>query len=139
MSTIITTEEILTPEETDEIVEFLAEANSKVGLNWSPEHIHVLAREHGRVIGGLVGATNWQWLYIRLLAVDPSARAAGIGTKLMETAEKEAYRRGCTHAHVDTFSFQALPFYQKRGYTIFGQLPDYPETHTRYFLFKQLG
>ena len=33
--------------------------------------------------------------------------------------------------------FQALSFYQKLGYQIFGQLEDYPVGHTRYFLQKR--
>ena len=39
---------------------------------------------------------------------------------------------------MDTFSFQARPFYEKLGYRVFGQLPDYPRGQTRYFLAKAL-
>ncbi len=35
-------------------------------------------------------------------------------------------------------SFQALPFYQKLGYTVFGQLDDLPIGHQMYFLQKAL-
>ena len=35
-------------------------------------------------------------------------------------------------------SFQALGFYQKRGYTVAGQLDGYPPGHTKYFLRKEL-
>ena len=37
----------------------------------------------------------------------------GYGTKLMCMAEDEARKRGCHAAHLGTYSFQALPFYQK--------------------------
>jgi hypothetical protein len=40
--------------------------------------------------------------------------------------------------HLDTMSFQALPFYQKQGYTVFGILEDLPEGHRRYYLRKDL-
>ncbi len=62
----------------------------------------------------------------------------GYGRILLLAAEEEAVRRGCRHAHVDTMSFQALPFYLKHGYTIWGELPDMPAGHTRYFLKKAL-
>jgi hypothetical protein len=38
---------------------------------------------------------------------------------------------------LDTFSFQARPFYEKLGYEVFGQLEDYPRGHSRYFLQKR--
>lgn len=55
---------------------------------------------------------------------------------LMRTTEREAVARGCAHAHLNTFSFQARPFYEKLGYQVFGQLRDYPSGRTRYFLCK---
>jgi hypothetical protein len=39
---------------------------------------------------------------------------------------------------VDTIDFQALPFYQKLGYTGWGRLDDLPPGHVRYFLKKDL-
>ena len=49
-----------------------------------------------------------------------------------------AARRGCHRASLDTTSFQALPFYLKHGYAIWGQLDDFPIGHSRYFLKKAL-
>jgi GNAT superfamily N-acetyltransferase len=62
----------------------------------------------------------------------------GLGSRLMADAEQEALRRGCDSAHLMTGSFNALPFYQKRGYTIFGELSDMPPGHTQYFMCKKL-
>jgi len=53
-------------------------------------------------------------------------------------AEREAIARGCGSAFLDTFSFQALPFYVSLGYKVFGELADYPLGHRRYFLRKSL-
>jgi hypothetical protein len=39
---------------------------------------------------------------------------------------------------LDTMSFQALDFYLKLGYTVFGRLDDLPEGHSRIFLKKAL-
>jgi hypothetical protein len=35
-------------------------------------------------------------------------------------------------------SFQAQPFYEKQGYTVFGVLEDLPDGHKRIFLKKDL-
>ena len=55
----------------------------------------------------------------------------------MQSAQHEAHLRGCRHAYLDTFDFQALGFYQKLGYELFGHLDDYPPGHTKYFLQKR--
>ena len=99
----------------------------------------VFVREaDNQVVGGLVGNTYWGWLYIANLWLGDNLRGEGIGTRLMTMAEDEARGRGCRHAHVDTLDFQALPFYQKLGYTVWGQLDDLPPGHVRYFLKKDL-
>ena len=59
-------------------------------------------------------------------------------TQLMSAAETEARRRGCHHALLDTFDFQARPFYEQLGYVAFGELEDFPRGHSRYFLSKHL-
>ena len=75
---------------------------------------------------------------MELLAVPESMRGQGIGTELMRRAEREAVVRGCRNAWLDTFEFQARPFYEKLGYTCFGELADYPPGFSRYFLRKAL-
>jgi GNAT superfamily N-acetyltransferase len=90
----------------------------------------------GTICGGLDGNTYWDWLFVRQLWVDPAHQRSGHGTALMLAAEREAKSRGCQKAHLDTFDFQALPFYQKLGYSIFGTLGEFPSGHTRYFLMK---
>lgn len=89
------------------------------------------------ILGGLLGYTHWRWLFVQNLWVAESLRKLGYGRMLMQSAEQEALGRGCRHAYLDTFDFQALGFYQKLGYQIFGQLDDYPPGHTKYFLQKQ--
>jgi GNAT superfamily N-acetyltransferase len=92
----------------------------------------------GRIVGGLVGLTGWKWLHIDLLWVDDVHRGMGVGTDLLRTAEQEAASRGVRHVDLDTFDFQAKPFYEREGYTVFGILEDYPPGHTRYFMRKDL-
>jgi GNAT superfamily N-acetyltransferase len=92
----------------------------------------------GAVVGGLLGHTRWRWLYIAKLWVDESARGQGVGARLMEAAEDLARSRGCTDVSLDTFDFQARPFYEKLGYELFGTLEGYPPGSRQYYLRKRL-
>jgi GNAT superfamily N-acetyltransferase len=96
-----------------------------------------LRDEAGEVMGGLWGSTGYGWLYTQMLLVPESLRGQGVGQQLMQQAEDEARRRGCHHAWLDT-QFGARGFYEKLGYTAFGQLPDYPPGFARSFLSKAL-
>ena len=57
----------------------------------------------------------------------------------MKRAELYAVERDCTDAYLDTFSFQAGPFYEKLGYRVFGTLENHPAGHLYYFMTKKLG
>jgi GNAT superfamily N-acetyltransferase len=92
----------------------------------------------GAIVGGVHGNSGWSWLYISDLWVSETVRGSGYGNALMRRAEQEARNRGCTNIYLDTFSFQAVDFYLKLGFTIFGELPDFPPGHKRVFLQKNL-
>lgn len=98
----------------------------------------IVRANDGTVVGGLLGETFWDWLHINILWLREDLRGQDLGSDLMGMAEAEALKRGCHSVFVDTMSFQALPFYEKLGYTVWGQLEDFPPGHTRYFLKKQL-
>jgi ribosomal protein S18 acetylase RimI-like enzyme len=135
----IRTETQLRPEEKDGIVQFLNDHNEALGLIYQPHAINLLLIDEAENIrGGLLGSTNWGWLRIDILAVDPLLRGQNWGTKLMHRAEREAVERACTMAYVDTFSFQAPAFYERLGYEVFGKLDNFPTGHSRLFLKKAL-
>jgi GNAT superfamily N-acetyltransferase len=90
------------------------------------------------IVGGVIGATYWDWLYIDLLWLKDELRGRGHGHRLLTLAEQEARKRGAKNAYLDTFSFQAPDFYTQHGYQVFGELLDFPVGHQRYFFTKQL-
>ena len=101
--------------------------------------VAVLIRdEAGATIGGLSGYTSYRWMFIELLFVPEHLRGQNIGTKLMAQAEAHARSLGLVGIWLDTFSFQARPFYEKLGYSVFGTIEDYPPGGARYFLSKTL-
>lgn len=133
----ITTTDHPTPEQRDVIVGGLVAYNDAAAQREHYGEVAVLAHSGDQLVGGLLGFTSWNWLFIKQLWIDETFRGRGLGRQLIAAAEAEAVRRGCAHVHCDTFGFQALPFYQKLGFEIFGQLADYPPGHTRYFLQKR--
>jgi GNAT superfamily N-acetyltransferase len=90
------------------------------------------------IVGGVLGEVYWGWLYVDLLWVQDDLRGRGYGHRLMTVIEQQAQQRGAKNAYLDTFSFQALDFYERQGYQVFGELEDYPPGHQRYFLKKRL-
>ena len=133
----ISLEENPDPADLDVIERALVEHNEARSepRNYSPLAIF-LRNGEGQIVGGLRGLTVWGWLFVSQLWVAEDLRGQDYGTRLMEAAEQEARTRGCHSAYVDTFSFLALDFYQKVGYTVFGTLEGFPTGHTRYFLKK---
>ena len=91
-----------------------------------------------RKLAGLTGETFGNWLCIRFLFVSEQLRGKGIGSGLLEAAEREAKQRGCKYAFVDTFSFQAPAFYKKHGYREVFTLKEYPYTGKRHYYTKEL-
>ena len=98
----------------------------------------VLQSPDQEVVGGVIGATYWDWFYLDLMWIKEELRGCGYGHRLMTLAEDEARQRGAKNAYLDTFSFQAPDFYKQHGYQVFGELQDFPPGHQRYFLRKQL-
>jgi GNAT superfamily N-acetyltransferase len=106
---------------------------------WKPERLGFFANDaQGQFLGGIYGIVSRGWLYLDGLAVIEAARHQGLGSRLLHALEEEARQRGCHHVWLETYSFQAGPFYERHGYTIFGTLPDYPLGHSRYFMQKAL-
>jgi GNAT superfamily N-acetyltransferase len=68
---------------------------------------------NGRLIGGLAGQLYWNVLYIELLWLEEGERTRGLGSRLMQEAEKRARRA-------------------------VGRIRDYPRGESRIFLIKEL-
>ena len=103
------------------------------------EPLAVFARDrNGVLVGGVHGHVNWTWLHVALFWISAAQRRQGLGSSLLRAIETAAIERGCTQAHLDTFSYQARPFYERHGYALFATLEDYPPGHQRFFLRKVL-
>ncbi|MDP3853816.1 N-acetyltransferase [Phenylobacterium sp.] len=103
-----------------------------------PFALTITAHGDDAVLGGLWGLSLWGSFYIGLVVAPEGARGQGLGTDLMILAEAEAARRGCRHMWLDTYAFQARPFYERLGFAVFGQIDGPAPMFPRVFMGKDL-
>ena len=134
--------EKLDPSEADiEAVRLTLEASlEKLGRDagYRPYSVLLSDEPGGPVTGGLYGYVLFDWLFIQFVAVHETQQGKGIGAQLMAQAEGWARAEGLGGLWLDTFAFQARPFYEKLGFTLFGEIADHPSGSSRYFLKKPL-
>lgn len=94
--------------------------------------------DDGAIIGGVSGSTFGKWLEIKYLWVDEVERQKGIGSSILKAVEEAAISRNCLYALVDTYDFQAKPFYIKNGYMEVCSLNEYPISGKLFYLAKHL-
>jgi GNAT superfamily N-acetyltransferase len=103
------------------------------------QEIAIFSRdEKEQIVAGLHGWTWGGWLKVNYLWVSAKERRQGRGQQLLLMAEAEARKRGCSHAVLNSFSFQAPDFYRRLGYRIVSTLECFPEGHRSYTLVKDL-
>jgi GNAT superfamily N-acetyltransferase len=93
----------------------------------------------GTIMAGLSGGTWAGYLEVKSLWVREDRRGQGHGRRLLLAAEREALARGCDRVLLDTHDFQAIEFYKRLGYEIFGEFDGIGGRHTRYYLRKRLA
>lgn len=109
-------------------VAFEVEREFRRGPRTSAEEIRALigqgavlvAEENGKVVGAVEVQVSGKAGYFGMLAVDPAARRGGIGRALVEAAEQQCARAGCTVMTMSTGEDRAelIPYYGKMGYRV---------------------
>ncbi|MCR8643612.1 GNAT family N-acetyltransferase [Paenibacillus sp. N1-5-1-14] len=130
------------PQDRQEIIKGLR------AFNYSnmPEHlrdrggeINLYVRDdEGTIRGGLLASFHWDFIEVHILWLDEAVRGERYGTKLINVIEAKARELNCVLIKLDTLSFQALDFYKKNGFTVFGQIDDVAGGNTHYYLQKRL-
>jgi len=116
-----------------------AEADALFGPDPSRATLAITAEDDaGRSQGGLWMRVRRGWLFLDLFILAPAMRRGGTGSQILAMAEDQARALGCTGVWLDSYDFQAPPFYEQRGYRRFGELADYPAPHGRAWLLKRL-
>lgn len=97
----------------------------------------VVMQEEGRIVAGAICEIDWGWLFFDSVWTDESVRGKGYGTLVMQSAETHAVQHNTMQSYLFTTTFQARPFYEKIGYTLFGQVDDHPQGYSFYGLEKR--
>ncbi len=126
-------------DEVQRLVANLVRWNNTVAPPENHRKLAVFAYDADELVGGAAGYTHWGWLFVSHLWVLDELRGAQLGSRLIHEIEHAAVRRGAEMAHLDTYDFQALTFYERLGYEQFAALENYPHGHSRHFLKKHLG
>jgi GNAT superfamily N-acetyltransferase len=94
--------------------------------------------ETDSVLGGATGRSSLGLLFLDLFYIPESLRGSGFGTQILKAFEDEGRRRGCRSAVLYTISFQAPKFYERNGWTAFGEIACDPPGTSRIFMTKPL-
>jgi GNAT superfamily N-acetyltransferase len=106
-------DQVLDQRLSDELDRYNAAATPEVA---PAEELTVRVEGDGELVAGLSGWTWGSAAGIGMTWVHDDHRRAGLGSRLLATFEQEARRRGCSHAFVTSFTFQAPDFYRRHGY-----------------------
>ena len=94
--------------------------------------------EDGTATGGATGYASFDWVFLELLFVPETLRGKGVGSELLARVEAFAREHKMLGVWLDTFNFQARPFYERHGYAVFGTIDNHPNGGQRFFLKKRL-
>ena len=95
--------------------------------------------KEGNIIAGCTGYIySWGAMYIDDMWVEEKYRRQGLGSKVFQAVEQVAEEKGCHLIFLETWDFQAKPYYIKHGYSVFSTLRECPAGHKDYGLYKRL-
>src|SRR5262249_16353791 len=127
-----------TPDEVQYLEDRIYEFNSMVTHIGDGQLLGFFVRESNRIVAGICGNTWGGTCELRQFWGEEGKRQQGLGTKLLQAAEQEARRRGCTQIVLMTFSFQAPAFYVIHGFEVVATIDNHPRGHQNLLMRKCL-
>jgi ribosomal protein S18 acetylase RimI-like enzyme len=94
---------------------------------------------NGDICGGVACYIYRDVLLVDTLWLDDAFRGRGLGSQLMDMAERRGREEACAFAFLDTMNWQARPFYEKRGYRVFHEFQMEGGKYTRFYMRKDLA
>jgi GNAT superfamily N-acetyltransferase len=100
--------------------------------------IACFVREHGTLIAGAVGRTEYQRLFVNSLWVAQARRVQGLGTALLGRLEQEAIAAGCHSSPIETLDDRVARLYTRLGYDTLAIGSAYVGPFNRHVMLKKL-
>ena len=94
--------------------------------------------ENKQLIGGIVGARQYNRYYLSHIWVAENYRNSGHGSKLLNSCEEKMRSLGCTSVVLETLNKEAVTFYLKNGYTSISTIPEYVQGFDLVHLLKKI-
>ena len=111
---------------------------SKIGKYKDKKIALFVKNDQKKVVAGIYATLLWDWIHIEWLWVSEELRGKGTGSRLINQIEEYALKNDIHRFLLETGSFQALDFYIKNGFEIFGEIKDMPPGHISYYLKKEI-
>lgn len=94
-------------------------------------------------IGAVIGGTYGRYIPCELVDIDyfwidEKHRHQKLGTKLMKALEDFAKKHKVPRINLYTMEFQAMPFYEKLGFTLLATVPNWARQYDAHFMRKIL-
>lgn len=90
------------------------------------------------LVAYLQGHIMWDWMKIETLWVNEENQRLGLGSKLLEEAEKYAFQLNLRGIEVKTWNKELRPFYQKAGFLIAYVLENHPTGYSNFVFIKPI-
>lgn len=128
----------VSPNDEEYVKRRLGEYNIAITGHSDYEPAYFILRDSESTIRGALLAYVWGgWLHVDVFWIEESLRGQGWGTKMLEAAHKIGQEKGAVAAWLDTFSWQARPFYERFGYETVFTVGDNPVGFARHYMQKK--
>ncbi|MDJ0944920.1 MAG: GNAT family N-acetyltransferase [Kiloniellales bacterium] len=117
----------------------LAEAGQALQDHEMPTFFLAALSDDEELLAGCKGEIAFKAAHVSELWVAHSHRGQGLGSRLLSQAETLAKDRGCNRIHLETRNPKARSLYEKLGFRIFGELPEYEGGNPLCFLEKPIA
>lgn len=111
--------------------------NAPFAENFADYSFHI--SENGEIIAGIVAIGVCDALEIEFLFVNAAHRGKRLGSRLIRHVERLAAADGRKRALLNTYSYQAVGFYEKLGYTRLFAIDPCFGKHSQHYFIKELG
>ena len=140
MSKVEIRDATLAPDELEaRLIDVLDVHSKAAGYPFDPTSFGLEAWDGETFLGGAQYHFNNGWCFLKLLGVTQAHRKTGAGRMLMLALEVRMREQDAIGIWLDTFGFQAAPFYAGLGYEEFGRLSGPTPERDRIFMRKHLG